>query len=213
MTIKKKTSKKVTKKKVSKRSNPNNFAYNMGYKIGIIRAEKKQYELYDENEVYVSFVNKLLESKKFTSAIVDYKEFSLGYVRAGIEKYPTKNNIINESDYIAIQNSSNFDNILLHDHSEAINLISKGYDEVKETSEFSIFSGLYSGKYYYYVKFIIDNLLKFKYITKNNHYYIITDKGDVVCNNIRRNFNGLLPREYFLMKDVENYLIKGFKPW
>lgn len=210
MTIKKKISKKVTKRKVVKkkvlrRSNPNNFAYDMGYKIGITRAEKKQYELYDEYEVYISLIDKLLEKNKFTFDITNYKDFSLGYIRAGIEKYPHKNNIINEHDFELVQNNTNFDNPILYDHSHFLKLISDGYNDIDENSKYNVIN---NNKNYYYSKFIIQNLLKFKYITKNLYYYILTDKGIKIINNIKRSLDGLSPDNYYLMKDIQDYLSK-----
>ncbi len=208
--------KKVTKKKVSKQKsvtkissrkcrNPNSFAYDMGYKVGITRAEKKQYELYDEYEVYVSLIDKLLEKNKFRFDITNYKDFSLGYIRAGIEKYPHKNNIINERDFELVLNATNFDNPVLYDHSNFLKLISNGYDEVDENSEYNVIN---NNKYYYYSKFIIQNLLKFKYITKNLHYYILTDKGTKIVSNINRPLDGLSRTKYHLMKDIQDYLSK-----
>lgn len=201
MTIQRKASKrkavkKVSKRKPVKRRNPDKNAYEYGYEDGVSDIEEDQWQLHDIYQAYAALINSLLKKEEFNGSVGNYQEYILGYIQAKIDYSPTKEL---ETDFKKVRTSKNFINPLLGDHSRALQLI---YQDTNTDS--SISRGLNQGGYY--SLFIIDNLLKFGYITKRLNRYELTSKGNKVVKNIK--LYRLEPNQYNLMKDVQDYLSK-----
>lgn len=216
MTIKKKTSKKVLKRK----RNPDlksDYAFQMGYRIGKDDIAQKQWELDDIYQSYVANISYLLINNEFRWSILNYQNWILGYIQVKLDfKYSDKLNEL----YYKIKNDKNYLNPVLADHSRVLLLIDQEVNKIKEdTLDYvnknkiqwnkinSISIRLNQDESY--TQWILENLLKLKYITKSSKVYELTRKGyDVIYDMSYLNLNRLDPSNYKIMKDLQEYLEK-----
>lgn len=217
---------------------PKTIAYNLGFDIG---QEDIEDGLWDPKNVYHEYIRTIdyyLKENKFDFKLSDYKLFILGYFKAKIEKPPRDAELIKEFNEIKLRTP--FFNPLLADHSRVLKIVYSGYDKLifdpnkeeegfnysrllkplsslldrKKSKETSVDIAGRLNQGVYYAAFIVDNLIKFKYLTRNFFgFYNLTDKGKKIVSNIGKlpengkwNENSLVPKQYYLMSDIERYL-------
>lgn len=206
------------------RKNPENLAFNIGYENGKYDIENNQWQYEDIYQLYAAEVNTALEKNKFNKQLSDFKSFVIGYLLAMIEhsanKYPFRKDYQKiKEEFDNVRSNNNFINPLLADHSRVLQLISQGVDKLKtssrDTTDFkninSISIRLNQGDKY--AEFILNNLVKFKYIKKNMlGFYKLTDKGKNIVEHIGILINGeinkwrLQPSQYKMMSDIQEFL-------
>lgn len=86
---------------------------------------------------------------------------------------------------------------MLGDHSRVLQIISQDNNTDKAVER-----QLNQGEEY--SEFILDNLLKYGYVTKRLTRYELTPKGKVIVKAIKQ--WRLEPSQYKLMKDIQDYL-------
>lgn len=207
-----------------KKQNPENLAFTIGYEDGKYDIENNQWQYEDIYQLYISDINTALEKNKFDKQLGDFKSFVIGYLLAMIEhsskEYPFRKDYQKiKEEFDNVRSNNNFINPLLADHSRVLQLISQGVDKLKtssrDTTDFkninSISIRLNQGDKY--AEFILNNLVKFKYIKKNFlGFYKLTDKGKNIVKHIGILINGeinrwrLQPSQYKMMSDIQEFL-------
>lgn len=222
MTIKRKVVKRSNKKNIVVKRRPNpekSKAYEMGYRIGKDDIKQNQWSTHDIVQGYFANIEYLLDHNKFDKSLSNYQYWMLGYIQAKIDQ---KNDIKYQELYYNIKNDKNYYNPLLEQHSHAMWLINQGAGVVKGDSLSFINKNkipwnkinnliirLNGGDAF--GNFIINNLLKFKYIriSPDKYEYIFTEKGEDFIHSLQYlGVKKLEPENYGLMKDIQDYLSK-----
>lgn len=208
---------------------PKTIAFNLGYDLAKEDIENDSWNPDLAYREYIRTINFYLKENKFDLKLADYKIFILGYYKAKLEM-PNRDVELSK-EFSEIRSSTLFFNPLISDHSKVLKLVYSGYDQLnlpsrKEGFEFSkllkpfrtknnvdIASRLGNGDYY--AEFIVDNLLRFGYLSKNFlGYFKLTPKGSKIVSQIGTvkdlngtwNENHLVPKQYHLMSDIVRFL-------
>jgi hypothetical protein len=207
LTIQRKAPKKATKKKVAKRRpvkrpsarkrNPAHKAFEMGYEVGKDDIDQMQWELYDIYQGYAANIGWLLKNDKFDTSMSNYQQWMLGYIQAELDNKGDNASDKLKSIFDKIKKDKNYNNPLLGDHSRVLQIISQDNNTDKAVER-----QLNQGKEY--SEFILDNLLKYGYLTKRLTRYELTPKGKVIIKAIKE--WRLTPDQYKLMRDIQDYL-------
>lgn len=198
--------------------------YKWGYEVGIndinfqfAKGNLKRTGKWNPNaqieSEYRDKINKFLIRNEFLGKLAIYNIFEIGYISVGIDYFKRENDsetvkILNE--LLLKINRSPIRIILLEDCVEILFLmtINLALKITVREIEYQIDVGKY------YIKLLINCLLKFDYIKKDKHdlenYYLSEKSFNLIMNNFKSDFGTHLKldqNQYKFFVDLENYFL------